>query len=117
MEFSYRIEDNKDRCVIHMAGNLIEKSQALDMLERIDELANRGTANLVIDMKDFKYMNSTGLNVLIQILTKSRKSGGDTVLCCVPDNIRSLMLITKLNSIFVIAADAAEAEKVFAKTV
>jgi anti-sigma B factor antagonist len=117
MEFSYRIEESTDRFVIHMSGNLIEKSQAIELLERVEEQVGKSATNVVINMTGFKYMNSTGLNVLIQILTKSRKSGGDAVLCCVPDNIRSLMLITKLNSIFVIADDAAAAEKVFVKTV
>jgi anti-sigma B factor antagonist len=117
MEFSYRIEESTDRFVIQMAGNLIEKSQAIELLERVEEQVVKSATHVVIDMTGFKYMNSTGLNVLIQILTKSRKSGGDTVLCCVPENIRSLMLITKLNSIFVIVDDIAAAEKVFVKTV
>jgi len=117
MEFSYKIEEKSDRVMLHIAGNLIEKSQALEMMERVDELSAHHSVNIIIDMAGFRYMNSTGLNVLIQILTKTRKSGGDAVLCCVPDNIKSLMLITKLNNVFTIAENEAAAGKALAKTV
>jgi anti-sigma B factor antagonist len=45
-------------------------------------------------------MNSTGLNVLLNILSKARKSGGEAVICCVPEKIKSLLVITKLINVF-----------------
>lgn len=115
MEFTYKIEEKKDYCVLHFAGNLIEKSQALDMFERYEELLSKEVKKFVIDMAGFKYMNSTGLNTLITILTKARKAGGEAIISSVPDNIKSLMLITRLNNIFTIAGNEAEAEKLFLK--
>jgi anti-sigma B factor antagonist len=117
MEFSYKIEEKQENAVIRMSGNLIEKSQAIELMERVDEITSRGPCSIIIDMSGFKYMNSTGLNVLIQILTKARKTGGDVVLCSVPENIRSLMLITKLTNIFTLASNEQEAVKALAKTV
>jgi anti-anti-sigma factor len=66
-------------------------------------------------MSDFKYMNSTGLNTLITILTRARKAGGEAIVCSVPDNIKSLLAITKLNSIFTVVTNEAEAEKFLLK--
>jgi anti-sigma B factor antagonist len=109
MEFTYKIEEKKDYCLMHFAGNLIEKNQATEMLERLEELLNKDVKKFIIDMDGFKYMNSTGLNTLLTILTRARKSGGEAIICCVPDNIKSLMLITKLNNIFTIAANEEEA--------
>ena len=45
-------------------------------------------------------MNSTGLNVLLGILSKARKSGGEAVICAVPEKIKSLLVITKLVNVF-----------------
>jgi anti-sigma B factor antagonist len=115
MEFTYKLEKKKDYSVLHFKGNLIEKSQAIELLDAFDELLNRNMNRIVVDMTDFGYMNSTGLNVLIQILTKARKSGGEAVISSVPDNIKSLMLITKLNSIFTVVDDEAAAEKILLK--
>ena len=115
MEFTYKIEEKKDYCLLHFSGNLIEKSQALDMFDRFEELLNKELKKFVIDMADFKYMNSTGLNTLITILTRARKAGGEAIVCSVPDNIKSLLAITKLNSIFTVVDNEAEAEKFLLK--
>lgn len=115
MEFTYKTEEKKDYCLLHFSGNLIEKSQAIEMLERFEELLNKDVKKFIIDMQGFKYMNSTGLNTLLTILTRARKAGGEAIICCVPDNIKSLMLITKLNNIFTIAENEKEAESCLLK--
>src|SRR4030095_11365431 len=115
MEFTYKIEEKKDYCLLHFSGNLIEKSQALDMFERFEELLNKELKKFVIDMADCKYMNSTGLNTLITILTRARKAGGEAIVCAVPDNIKTLLAITKLNSIFTVVDNEVDAEKFLLK--
>jgi anti-sigma B factor antagonist len=115
MDFTYKIEEKKDYCLMHFSGNLIEKSQALDMFERFEELMGREQKKFVIDMSGFKYMNSTGLNTLITILTRARKSGGEAIVCAVPDNIKSLLAITKLNNIFTVVDSETDAERFLLK--
>jgi anti-sigma B factor antagonist len=60
-------------------------------------------------------MNSTGLNSLLTILTRARKAGGEAFICCVPENIKSLMLITRLNNIFTVTANEKEAAQLMLK--
>ena len=47
-------------------------------------------------------MNSTGLSILINILTQTRSKGGEVIIANVPEKINKLLLITKLNSVFTI---------------
>jgi len=115
MEFNYKAEEKNDYCLLYFSGNLIEKSQALDMLEKFDELISKDVKKFVIDMSGFKYMNSTGLNTLLTILTKARKAGGEAIICCVPDNINSLLAVTKLNNIFTVVTSEKEAEEFMLK--
>jgi len=115
MDFNYKFEERKDYCLIHFSGNLIEKSQALDMFEKFEEMLAREQKKFVIDMAGFKYMNSTGLNTLITILTRARKSGGEAIVCSVPENIKSLLAITKLNNIFTVVDSESAAEKFLLK--
>lgn len=116
MDFNYKIEEKSDYAVLRFTGNLIEKSQALEMFERFDELIGRDVNKFVIDLSGFGYMNSTGLNVLITILTRARKSGGDVSICCVSENIKSLLVITKLIQIFNVATTEEEAAGSLLKT-
>jgi anti-sigma B factor antagonist len=102
MDFNYSITEKGNYAIVEMSGNLIEKNQATPLLDDVASLISKGITSFVISMENFKYLNSNGLNVLITILTKSRKAGGDTAICCVSDKIKELLIITKLNSVFTI---------------
>ncbi|MGH8004856.1 MAG: STAS domain-containing protein, partial [Limisphaerales bacterium] len=54
----------------------------------------------VIDLSDVDWMNSTGLGILISGLTTMRGSGGELKLARVTDKIQSLLVITKLVTVF-----------------
>ena len=113
MEFSYTISNKGHYAIVEMDGNLIDKNQATPMLEDIQDLISKGLNTFVISMENFRYLNSNGLNVLVNILTKSRKNGGDTTICCVSDKIKELLIITKLNTVFTITDDLPSAVKQF----
>ena len=50
--------------------------------------------------KELEYINSSGFNNLLKILTNSRNIGGDTFLCNINSVIETLLITTKLNTIF-----------------
>ena len=113
MEFNYKITNKGTYAIVEMAGNLIDKNQATPLLEEIQSLINKGIHGFIISMEEFRYLNSNGLNVLVNILTKSRKNGGDTTICCVSDKIKELLIITKLNTVFTITEDLPAALRQF----
>src|SRR5438552_8484168 len=113
MDFNYKIINKGNYAILEMNGNLIDKNQATPLLEEIQDYINKGTNSFVISMENFRYLNSNGLNVLVNILTKSRKSGGDTTICCISDKIKELLIITKLNTVFTITDDLPSAIKQF----
>ncbi|REJ84838.1 MAG: anti-sigma factor antagonist [Bacteroidetes bacterium] len=105
MDFNYNISNKGNYAIVEMSGNLIDKNQATPLLEDIQALIDKGINSFVISMENFRYLNSNGLNVLVNILTKSRKNGGDTTICCISDKIKELLIITKLNTVFTITED------------
>ena len=113
MDFSYNIKNKGTYAIVEMSGNLIDKNQATPLLEEIQEYINKGINSFVISMEAFHYLNSNGLNVLVNILTKSRKNGGDTTICCISDKIKELLIITKLNTVFTITDDLPTAIRQF----
>ncbi len=100
MIFDFTISEQPAYVIVTLKGELIEKNQANDLLVKIDELLLSNKNKFAINMADLKYMNSSGLNTLIQLLTKARKSGGDTVIYNMNKKINELLLITKLNTLF-----------------
>jgi anti-sigma B factor antagonist len=73
------------------------------------DLLNRGLSNLVVDLNGVKYLDSTGLGVLIGGLKRARERDGDLRLIC--DNMRILRIfeITGLTKIFDIDRNEADA--------
>ncbi len=113
MDFEFNITEKDKYALISLKGNLIEKNQANDLMEEINLLSEKDGSNFIINLSDFKYMNSTGLNVLLGILSKARKSGGEAVICAVPEKIKTLLVITKLINVFSVVDNEELAAKAF----
>lgn len=113
MEFAYKLTEKDSYTLLRLKGNLIEKNQANDLMDDLSNKSEKENSNFVIDLADFKYMNSTGLNVLLSILSKARKNGGEAVICAVPEKIKSLLVITKLVNVFSVVEDENEAAQTF----
>jgi len=103
MMFDFTISKQTNYAVIALEGNLIEKGQALQLLEKAEELVKDSCNKWAIDLEKLIYMNSSGLNTLIQLLTKARVAGGEAVLYNMNKKINELILITKLHTLFKIA--------------
>jgi anti-sigma B factor antagonist len=100
MILDYSIAEENNIQVLVLKGELIDKNQASDLIKNVDELLQLGKNKLVIDLSDLKYINSSGLNVLIQLLTKTRTNGGESVIFNVSKKVNDLLIITKLNTLF-----------------
>jgi anti-sigma B factor antagonist len=115
MVFDYKTKTEKGIRVYHLAGELIDRNQASKMLEELDDSISKGENKVLLNLQDLKYINSSGLNVFINILTRARKAGGDVAICCVNKKITELLVITKLNSVFNVSDSAEKATSVLNK--
>jgi len=68
--------------------------------DTLHELKEKNKANVVVDLSKVKFMNSSGLGMLISGMTTMRNAGGDLRLANVADRIQSLLVITKLITVF-----------------
>ena len=109
MVLQFKISEEGNIQLLKLSGELIDRNQATDLIVAVDELLELGKSKLIIDLSDLKYMNSSGLNLLIQILTKTRIKGGDSVICHVNKKVNELLVITKLNTLFKVANTKKEA--------
>lgn len=115
MEFEYTVKNENGVQIIALSGNLMDKNQANELIEEIDGMILNGNRNFIINLEHFQYMNSSGLNVLIHMLTKARKNGGEAIICSMSEKIKQLLVITKLISVFTITDNANAALELFSK--
>jgi anti-sigma B factor antagonist len=109
MIFEYNFSRQNNINLFRLSGELIDRNQAKGLLDEIEAGIPKGENKILLNLQELKYVNSSGLNVLLQILTKARKSSGDVAICCVNKKITELLVITKLDSIFNLSADEAKA--------
>ncbi|MBL4651925.1 MAG: STAS domain-containing protein [Flavobacteriales bacterium] len=115
MAFSFSVSQIEKNTEYQLSGNLLDKESADKLLVSFEENLIKGTCYFIFNMKDMDYLNSTGLNVLIGLLTKVRNSGGELIICNVPKKINQLLLITKLNTVFNVVMTTDEAKSILEK--
>lgn len=109
MEYTAQVNDNI--LTLKLQGDLIGEHDGVGLLEIVNDKINASVSLCAIDLAEVRYMNSSGIGVLITVLTKFRNKGGEVVLVKPSEQIKKLLLITKLSSIFNIADSDEEAVK------
>jgi anti-sigma B factor antagonist len=104
MDFHFSQQDGIG--VLSLSGSLIGETDGLPVLEAFGDQLSQGITRYVIDMTHLNHINSTGLGMLITLLTRARKAGGEVVLANPSGFIQNLLVITKLHTIFSTFPDA-----------
>lgn len=112
---TFEKELTKDHLIVRLAGDLIGEDNGASLLEIASNAIQDQVLTCVIDISKLRYINSSGIGVLITILTKFRNKGGEVYLMKPSDNVQKLLVITKLNAIFQIVQSEAEISKLSKK--
>jgi len=97
---SFNVSERYNCVVISFKGNVMGGPDAVSLNEKLHELIEEDKKNVIIDLGKVKFMNSSGLGMLIGGLTTMRKAGGDLRICNAGDKIESLLIVTKLITVF-----------------
>ncbi len=101
--------------VIELKGNVMGGDDTKEFNELLHKFIDEGKKNIIIDLAEVKFMNSSGLGMLISGLTTMKKENGQLKLARTTDKIESLLVITKLVTIFESFETVDEAVKSFSK--
>jgi anti-sigma B factor antagonist len=88
-----------DCYVVDLSGE-IDVYTSPKVKDAIGELIDRGVYYLVINLEKVRYIDSTGLGVLIGGLKRVREHGGSVNLVCTNPQIKKIFDITGLVKIF-----------------
>jgi anti-sigma B factor antagonist len=102
-----------EAAILELKGNVMGGDDTKEFNELLHKLIDEGKKNVIVDLHDVKFMNSSGLGMLIGGLTTMKKSDGHLKLANVTDKIQSLLVITKLITIFESYNSVDEAAKSF----
>ena len=97
---SFNVSERYNCVIIELKGNVMGGPDAVNLNEKLHELIDKGKKNVVVNLSKVKFMNSSGLGMLIGGLTTLRKAGGDLRIANASDKIESLLMVTKLITVF-----------------
>lgn len=107
----YTIKEEEGIIIITFQGDLIGATDSLELMDLVNDKINQGFFKSVIDMKDVRYMNSSGIGILITLYTKFKNRNGNAVVANASEQTVKLLTITKLDSVIKIHPSLDEAKK------
>ncbi|OGC77689.1 MAG: hypothetical protein A2Z27_01000 [candidate division Zixibacteria bacterium RBG_16_50_21] len=109
------IKPSGDATVLELSGDVTDVSDSGLMRETVHKLAEQGKTKVVADLGNVGLMNSLGIGMLIASYTTLKNKAGDLKLANITDRIKSLLVITRLLTVFDCYDSVNEAVRSFKK--
>ena len=101
MDLTLTTRETDGKTIVAVGGE-IDVYTAPKLRDKISELVATGSYDLVVDMHEVEFLDSTGLGVLVGGLKKVRAHDGSLRLVCNQDRLLKIFRITGLAKVFVI---------------
>jgi len=99
--------------IVDLSGRLTMGEEASALRDALRALSASGVQNILLNLRDLTYIDSTGLGALVVCFTTLRKQGGKLKLENVNRRNIELLLLTKLTTIFELFNDETDAVNSF----
>jgi len=99
--------------ILTVVGNLVIGDAESTFKKAVTRLLEDGRVNLLVDLKGVDFLDSSGLGAIVRALTGSQKEGGQTKLLHAGPQVRKLLEMTKLDSVFEMHDDLEKAVSSF----
>ena len=99
----------EDGVTIMVLSGDIDLHRSVEMREHMLEVMSEKPKTTVINLSRVDFMDSSGLATLVEAMQLSRRYGGQIKLVGVQQRVRSILEISRLDSIFSIFESEAEA--------
>jgi len=99
---------NEDYTTFQLEGRL-DLNSSSEVKQRVKGSLDDGAINVILDLSNVEFINSSGLGTLVSILKDVRMVQGKLVLCCLAQYVQEIFEITQLSHIFEIFQSEEEA--------
>jgi anti-anti-sigma factor len=90
-------QDRIDKAsIVINPGTVLDNNNAHEMTEMLNAAQSDGCKYLILDMSELEFLSSAGVGSILGALGRTRESGGDIILCNVPDKIFHVLKILDL---------------------
>jgi anti-sigma B factor antagonist len=101
--------------IIDLSGRIVLGEETALLRETVRDLIARGEKNLLFNLGDVPFIDSSGIGELVSAFIAVRREAGDVRLLNLTRRVRDVLQIVKLTTVFSIFDDEAAAIRSFSK--
>jgi anti-sigma B factor antagonist len=101
--------------ILDLSGRITLGEGSVTLRDSIRDLLAKGSKNILLNLGNITYIDSSGIGELVSAFTSVKNSGGELKLLNLTKKVHDLLQITKLYTVFDIKDDEATAIGAFKK--
>jgi len=105
----FKSEEKYNVIIIKFDKNLVGGPEAVKFHDFLANSIDEKKTNFVLDMSGVKFVNSTGIGIIIRGFKTIKDAGGEMKLAGLSTKIKGVLSITKLTSVFSIYETVSDA--------
>src|SRR4051812_11778411 len=113
MSLDIQQSEREGIAILELKGRITVGPEATALRDRISELMKAGSVNIILNLKQVDYIDSTGLGALVMCGTTLRKQGGSMKLLNLNRRNIELLIMTKIATVFDLFMDEQDAVNSF----
>jgi len=102
---NFETSQNKNEAIVKTKVEKLDASNASELKAELTLLNKQGVNNVVIDMAQTKYCDSSGLSAILMANRLCKDTNGHFVLCGLQENVFKLVQIAQLDKVLLITED------------
>lgn len=108
----FKTHSDGDVTVLSVAGR-VDSYSVPQLRERLRIAVNKNQPNLIVDLAEVNFLDSSGLAALVYGMKNCREKGGDLCLCAPQQSVRMILELTRLDQAIDIFPSETEAMAAF----
>ncbi len=108
-----KVRHTEDVTILELAGSL-DISNAHQLRQAMTDAISVPSAQVVVNLRDLYFVDSSGLAVLVQGLKRAREHQGNLCLCSLQPPVRLILELTRFDKVFEIFVSEEDAVLAFA---
>jgi len=101
--------------IMDCSGRITLGEGSVQLRDAVRDLLTKGSKQILLNLGDVTYIDSSGIGELVSAFTTVRNQGGDLKLLNLTKKVHDLLQITKLYTVFDVKDDEASAVASFAR--
>lgn len=102
--------------ILDLSGRITLGEGSVMLRDAVRDLLAKGSKQILMNLGDVNYIDSSGIGELVSAYTTARNQGGELKLLNLTKKVHDLLQITKLYTVFDVKDDEASAVASFSKS-